>query len=133
MTTFQQLEKQVVGTLDHYQSDLYEHDKKTLETFKGKEFLHFTRNTGTWLYILDVSAYPDTDDTIPYLFGRSNRRAILESLEANIKNTCRFNKLIHHFKNGKLRRITEDEAVKIVRNFTRNTLNHWRKQTEVVQ
>jgi hypothetical protein len=130
MTLFEQLEQQVIGTLEHYQTDLYIHDKQTIEQFAGKEFLHFTRSTGTWLYILDMSAYPDTDDTIPYLLGRSNRRAILESLEDNVKNTCRDNKLIHHFKNGKLRRITEKEAINNVAEFTRNTLKYWNKQTE---
>jgi hypothetical protein len=130
---YTKLHDAVIGTLEAYQEDLTKHDKNTLSEYPGAEFLHFTRSTGTWLYILDVSAFPPTDDPVPYMFGMSTRRKILSGLVTNIERVCADNKLIHHHKNGKLRTVRPAEAIFIASDFVRRAIKQWDAQRKLQQ
>ena len=130
---YTKLHDAVIETLEAYQQDLTKHDKNTLSQYPGAEFLHFTRSTGTWLYILDTRAYPDTDEQVPYFFGTSNRRAILSALVSSIERACADNKLIHHHKNGKLRTVIPAEAIFIASDFIRRAKKQWDAQRKLQQ
>ena len=101
--------------VEHYQADLLVHDKNIIQEHSGVPFLHWTRQSGTWIVFL----YPSTSDRfpprgveVPYLFGKANREHIAtqigevaEGIE-KMSNTL----LTHYFDGKRLKRITVKQA-----------------------
>ena len=74
MNVYQTLEQLVDPIVKHYRDDFLIHDRKHIEENPGEPFLIFARETGTHLVDLGTNNLPPWGETVPYLFGSTDRR-----------------------------------------------------------
>ena len=134
-TVYEQLVDECLPLVEHYQADLLVHDKNIIQEHSGVPFLHWTRQSGTWIVFL----YPSTSDRfpprgveVPYLFGKANREHIAtqigevaEGIE-KMSNTL----LTHYFDGKRLKRITVKQATEIAKDYVRRTLDDFRRDNQ---
>ena len=133
LTVYQQLEDACLPLIEAFHNDLIVHDRKTLEDNPGMPFLHWTRDTGTNICMLEpADAYPPKGKSIPYLFGHSERGHILKQTETfgdyhtrPANNPGRYT--CHHFDGVKLRKISLDTAVDLCKAYARRIRAEWDK------
>ena len=114
-----------------YRDDLLKHDRSALTKDKGKTpFLHFTGETGTHLYFLfpaDYEGWPKPGEIVPYLFGRADRRHILNE-QRNVIHAMdkhHWKELILYWNGRTLKQIDMDRAKEIADTWHRHILNAW--------
>jgi len=65
-----------------YRDDLLLHDKNAIANNPGVPFLHFTGESGTIIeFLLPFEKFPKKGERIPYLFGKADRRHILNEIK----------------------------------------------------
>ena len=80
MNVYQALETLVDPIVKLYRDDFLVHDRKHIEQNPGEPFLIFARETGTHLIDLGTDNLPAWGETVPFLFGESDRRNIVNGL-----------------------------------------------------
>lgn len=80
MTTYEQLKKIVLPTLESYKTDLTEHDKKALSNFNG-QFLYGWRKSGTNLIKL-INDYKEYFK--PEYLARKDEKKLMEEFKQEI-------------------------------------------------
>jgi hypothetical protein len=126
-----QVKEKALPIIQHYKEDLTKHDRASFRKHPGIPFLHFTGDTGTYLFFLQASdQYPPYGERVPYLFGTADRRHILKDQVDMIIALRKYNRqdLILYFDGRKLKQITQDEAEGIAKDYQQKILNEWKKQ-----
>ncbi|MBE9572581.1 MAG: hypothetical protein IMF11_18300, partial [Proteobacteria bacterium] len=68
MDIYEQIRGKTSSLIKVYRGDLVVHDKRDLENNPGVPFLHFTGDTGTYLFfMIPAENYPAKGVTVPYL------------------------------------------------------------------
>ena len=105
-TYYQQVKTFVDPHLKFFRDDLLKHDLKELRGYKG-EFIHSSRESGT-----DLLKFSEMDTGKQY--------------EWAVAFTCRgTNTLFLHGKDGMVKQITREQAIKIVRQRALPTAHRW--------
>jgi hypothetical protein len=125
MNVYEQLEAAVLPMMTDYQGDLTKWDRAMIEKNPGMLFLHYARESNTYLIMLmPPSDYPPRGEYVPYLFGQADRRHIVSQVTEMAEYfTMRSNlpKLVHYFDGKRLRKIDEGEAKRIAWVYRRAT------------
>jgi len=96
----------------HFRTDFLIHDKRHIEDNPGEPFLIFARETGTHLVDLGVDNLPPWGETVPFLFGRSDRRRIVAGyveLATSILKTGKHTLTVYY--DGRFVRVIDDKSV----------------------
>lgn len=118
--------------IEAYEDDLLVHDRNAILASPGVPYIHWTRDTGTWMTVLwpaDSESYPPKGVSVPWLFGTAQRETILEqkvSLAEYRNNPLNTETLLCLYFNGKtLRKITTERAADIVADYERSVRRQW--------
>jgi len=133
--THEEIHSQLVALCDEiitgFRDDLLVHDLNGIkQQTVNTPFLHYTRDTGTYmLHLIAASEYPAKDKFVPYLFGHADREHILHEA-VNMVN-CMANRkfgqhVCHYFDGRKVRKITMDKAVEIIREYKVGIHRQWK-------
>lgn len=128
---YQELENQVLPTLEAYQTDLTTHDRQFIKDNPGLPFLHYSRAYGTTIIpFITADKYPAKYEQVPYLFGHADREHILSDAKVgqaiyhakpqNGSFTCRY------FNGTKLKIISCEQGVKIAKEYARQIRAEWK-------
>lgn len=122
---FKQVEDAVKLFMEIFQSDL-EYDKKALEHYNG-EFLHASRISGTNMVLLDPRAFrvKPTDDTDSLFQKELACKRVFMFEGANTR--------FLHGKNGKVSKLSKEDAMSIFDDFAKNGLENKRKLFEDIK
>jgi hypothetical protein len=119
--------------MDSYQNDLLNFDKAIIDNNPGVPFIHFTGTTGThieFLYQHDSEAYPPEGEKVPFLFGTADRNCIVRQkihVLSALKHGNRTS-LIQYYDGRKVKKITFDESIILIRAYVADILNKWGEQ-----
>lgn len=131
---YDELKRLSLPHIEAWHNDLLVHDKRMIEEHAaGTPFLHYTRATGTHLFMLiPPDEYPGKGEFVPFLFGTANREHILRETVNAIRSFVRRldigdgpQRLILHYDGVKLRSVDERQAVKIVEDYSRHIRHVW--------
>lgn len=133
MNVYDELVKRCDSLVEAYRDDLLLHDKELIEMYPGRKFLHFTRNTGTFLFLMhpaDDELFPSKGERVPYLFGTATREHMLEDVQKCVKGCCRSSDtlLILYYDGVKLRDVSSDKAFDLWLDYTEGVCRQWTKE-----
>ena len=121
MNIHNKLVEKALPFIESYQDDLLKHDKKQLEDYPDRKFLHFTGSTGTTIITLYFKEdYPNKGVRVPYLFGSADRHHILKGISETLKCLpgCNRMALILYYDGTTLKPITYEQAKEIISDYT---------------
>lgn len=121
MDIYKELVEKALPFIKAFQDDLLKHDKKQIEDYPDRKFLHFTGDTGTTMLTLYYKEdYPDKNVWVPYLFGHADRHHMLKGITETLKVLpgCNRMKLILYYNGTTLESIAYEQAKQIVSNYT---------------
>jgi hypothetical protein len=130
MDTYKQVEKKSLPLIKAYYNDLIKLDREAIEKNPGMPFLHFTGDTGTYLFLMiPAEDYPKIGETVPYLFGKSDRNHILRQYLKIVECMKRVNRqdLILYFNGKRLIEIKQERAESIARKYENKIWRDWVK------
>lgn len=134
---YDQLAETVLPLLTAYETDFTLHDRESLAARPGVPFLHWTHATGTTMAFLPDATdpeFPKCGELVPYLFGTADREHILQGkrtiaeYHASPSNGIGNRYTVHHYDGRKLKRITVQEAVDVVKSYARPIEAAWRME-----
>lgn len=131
MDIYEQVKEKALPIIKAYHDDLIKHDKRDLEKNPGVPFLHFTGDTGTYLFfMIPAREYPAKGETVLYLFGKAGRYHILRQFVKMVECMKRVNRqdLILHFNGKRLIETSQERAEGIAWKYQWKILNEWSKQ-----
>ena len=135
LSVYQQVKRKSLPLIDHFQSDLLEHDRGWFRKNPGVPFLHWTKaSCGTDLGTLfgaESEVWPKAGEVVPFLFGRSKREHILRTTVTMAQCRAKWPKetaLVLHFDGRKLREISCVDAVEIAVEHERRVLREWKSR-----
>lgn len=132
MEVFNQLVERSLPYLESYQEDLLKHDKRELEMYPGRKFIHFTGSMGTYVIMLyELEDYPADGELVPYLFGTADRWHILKQLGVMVDciiNHSNRTELVLYYDGQSLKKITLEKALDIVKSYTKKIKSEWLKR-----
>ena len=109
------------GFIKDYRDDLLVHDKNAMAEREGVPFLHFTGESGTIMeFLLPYGMYPPKGTKIPYLFGKADRRHILDEIKSTVfyaRKSTRQGLILYYDGESEMHNlfeITQDTAEEIV-------------------
>ena len=131
--TYDQLYAECSPLLEHYRTDLTEHDKRDISARPGVPFLHWTHDSGTTIVFLapiDDSEYPAYGVRVPYLFGAAGREHILDQKVIMAEYHTRPSNgphryTCHHFDGKRLKLVSVEKAVEIAKAYARPIQGVW--------
>ena len=124
------LVREVDSLITHYRDDLLVHDLNNLKKcLDGTPFLHFTRDTGTYMVMLiGADEYPAKGERVPYLFGSADREHCLNGVW-DVVNHCTdgfYGQHVCHYYDGRtLRKVTNVQARNIASEYTATIRSQW--------
>lgn len=130
MDIYEQVREKALPLIKVYHNDLIKHDKRTLRKNPGVPFLHFTGDTGTYLFLMiPAEEYPVKGEVVPYLFGKSDREHILQQYLKTVECMKRVNRqdLILYFNGKSLIEINQERAESIARKYEDRIYAEWRR------
>jgi hypothetical protein len=132
MPVWESLYEKVSPVVTAYRSDL-DTDKFLIEHHEGVPFLHFARETGTWIYHLheaDSQFYPRHDEYVPHLFGTANREELAYGIKVCIEQCCRSEStlLVHYYDGKKLKLIDGKQAAIVCKDWYAEVTNAWKAE-----
>jgi len=133
MEIYTELEKETLHIMTDYQKDLTTHDKNAITENAGVPFLHFTRQTGTYLTFLSTAeSYPV--GKVKYLLGVSDKYQILNNKKQALYSSTikHMTKKICYFDGRKLTVIGYNKAIEIMADYVIKIENIWSKQRKAV-
>jgi hypothetical protein len=129
MTTYEELKTRSLPFIKAYHNDLLVHDKNDLEKNPGTPFLHFTGETGTYIFMMvPGDDYPAKGETVKYLFGYATRDEILDGNVVVIPDMeKRYSRgdLAQHFDGNTLKAVTYNQATEIAHNYKFQIKREW--------
>jgi hypothetical protein len=128
MDIYEQVREKAMPLIEVYHDDLIKHDKRDLENSPGVPFLHFTGDTGTYLFLMiPAEDYPAKGVTVPYLFGKADRNHILRQYPKTVEHMKRVNRqdLILYFNGKRLIEINQERAESIARKYEKRIWLDW--------
>lgn len=131
MTLFDKLQAAVTDTVIDYRSDL-DHDRRALESYPGRPFLHFARPSGTNIVFLtpaDAEAWPLPGERVPFLFGTADRWHILKEMAGLVPHHAEQAATIHYFDGRTLRRTNQQSAEHIAADWRERIEQAWTNPT----
>lgn len=133
---YMQVKEKSLPIIKHYREDLTKHDRNDFRRNPGMPFLHFTGDTGTYLFFLQPSdKYPAPGEVVPYIFGVAGRRHILNDQVNTIMALRKMNRqdLILYFNGKTLKEITQDEAEGVAEEYRCKILQKWSKYNNIAK
>ena len=132
MTTYERLYALASPVLKSYRDDLEKHDREAIEENPSVPFLHWTRESGTYISFLPpADTYPAKDVYVPYVFGTAEREHLLRekvSMAEFCVNPCYSNaKLVLYFDGLHFQKITAEKAVEISKEYRKHIQAEWSK------
>lgn len=130
MDTYKQVEKKSLPLIKAYYNDLIRLDREAIEKNPGTPFLHFTGDTGTYLFLMiPAEDYPAKGETVPYLFGEADRNHILRQYLKTVEcmKTSNRQDLILYFNGKRLIKINQERAESIARKYEDKIWRDWVK------
>lgn len=126
MSYYTQVRNLADRVITHHRDDLLVHDRESLKEYTG-EFIHMTRDTGTYLVkLIPFTEYPEAGVKVPYLFGTADRERIIRSMNHFVQDdVLSRHSLILHGKNGKVSKIGAENARKAVQDYIRQGFRFW--------
>jgi hypothetical protein len=115
-TVFKRLEALAGPVVHFWREDLTKHDRDTIEAHPGRPFLHFTRETGTDIFLTPTAEdLPAPGETVPYLFGRVDRGRWLENYVEGVRGRAEADvtRLCLYFDGRRFQRIEPARAIQI--------------------
>jgi hypothetical protein len=128
MDIYEQIREKSLPIIKAYHDDLIKHDKRDLENNPGVPFLHFTGDTGTYLFLMiPAEDYPAKGEKVKYLFGMADRNHILRQYLKTIECMKRVNRqdLILYFNGKRLIEINQERAESIARKYEKRIWLDW--------
>jgi hypothetical protein len=124
--------QRVSGHIRDYRKDLEVHDRDLILANPETPFLHWTRPTGTnieFLFGPDAAVFPPKGQTVPYLFGHTNRVDLTRKpFEVAEYFQRQQNVIVHHFDGQRLRPLSLEAAVETARNYSRQVQAVWHQR-----
>ena len=129
MTLFEQLFNKTKKDVKNFASD-FEVDKKVIEKYNGRKFIHFTRESGTSIHIFyKTEDLPKKEEVVSYLFGTAKREVILKNNLEALEYYAENNPISTHFFNGeKLVKTNPEEAIDIFKNYINRLKARWTEE-----
>ena len=130
--TFEQLVEKAGPVVNDYRGDLLKHDRREIEEFPQRKFLHFARESGTMMVTLgDQADYPAKGIRVPYLFGHADREQILRDKRSSVKYALDhegYSKAINYFNGSRVVKVSAEKAWSLVNNYVDGILAGWNKR-----
>lgn len=128
MGVYDELEAKCLPLIENYHTDLTKWDRQAIELHPCCPFLHWTRDTGTHIIMLTPEdSYPKRGERVRYLFGTADREHLLRQTLVVAEYCDRETHLACHYYDGvKLRSISSQDAVSIVKQYMREIERNWR-------
>jgi hypothetical protein len=116
---YNQIAERALPLISAWKDDLLVHDLSSLTdpNNNGIPFIHITRDTGTSLtFLISADKYPDKGQTVPFMFGKADRRDLLKSIQYEVQHyITERNPLLVLFYNGlKLIEISPSKALDLI-------------------
>lgn len=128
MNVYEQVREKSLPIIKAYYNDLIEHDKRAIEENPGVPFLHFTGDTGTYLFLMiPAEDYSAKGEVVPYLFGKADRNHILRQFPKTVEHMKQVNRqdLILYFSGKRLIEISQGRAEHIARRYADKIWRDW--------
>lgn len=135
MNVWNELFAAIDSHVSNYRTDI-EMDKSSIALNKGVPFIHVARQSGTHLFYLRTAkwdGWPKAGERVPYIFGTATRWGCLsgemDELQAVLDpQTFSGQKLCHLYCGHKLKKITPERALEILRNHNERVGAEWLKE-----
>ena len=128
MDVFEQLEELSRPLLKSFQSDL-EIDREMIETHEGVPFVHWTRETGTYMVHLvppNHAGFPSLGEKVPFLFGKGDREKVLDGAIGIAQHCTEGGHLLALYFDGKnLNPVSMERSLAIVESWARDVRKSW--------
>ena len=128
MDVFEQLEELSRPLLKSFQSDL-EIDREMIETHEGVPFVHWTRETGTYMVHLvppNHAGFPSLGEKVPFLFGKGDREKILNGAIGIAQHCTEGGHLLAVYFDGKsIKPVSMDRSLAIVEEWAKKVKKSW--------
>jgi hypothetical protein len=130
MTNYEMLMYYSLPHLKGYFGDLIEHDRDALDRFPGTPYLHWTRDLGTHIsFLYPTRLLPANGETVPYLFGKANRKHIVEETvcmaEYFTRPTADKTVLVLYYDGAVLKQVSLQDAFNIAYSYKVTILAEW--------
>ena len=134
MTLYDQLYELSSPILKNYRDDLEHCDKEHCEAWPDVPFIHYTRENGTHMVVLQPSdQYPKDGEKVRYLFGEVNREGLLQKkMEEHDALMATFGsviELILYFDGADLVQIDADRARGTIFSYQCGVRTEWSQQS----
>ena len=126
-SVFEKLKELSLPHIKNFHNDLLVHDKEFLEEC-DYPFIHATRESGTHMVsFCPADTYPAAGETVPYMFGNSDRYHILEQANVLVDHfvTKDNPKLILYYNGRFIKKITAEQAISLTREYTDRIKREW--------
>lgn len=133
---YDELKRLTWPLIEAFEDDLLKHDRQMIEQHEpGTPFLHYTRATGTHLFMLiPADEYPRKGEYVPFLFGHADREHLVQSVVDVARGFVRRletgdtpQKLVLHFDGRKFRQVNERKAHEIARDYAGSVRAAWER------
>jgi len=133
MNVYDELFKRCSPLVEAYRDDLLVCDRGLIAMYPGRKFLHFTRNTGTFLHLMhpaDDEVFPPKGVRVPYLFGTADRSHMLEDVQKCVKSSCKSSStlLILYYDGKRLQEVDRDKALTLWLDYAEGVCREWTKE-----
>lgn len=123
MSIYEQLEAACLPLIRDYQTDLTKHDREAIESNPGIPFLHWTKDSGTWMvHLWPLEKLPAKGERVPYLFGTATREHVVNEIKTIAELMCKERGRIqccYRFDGQRLLWLTVGEAADAARSYRR--------------
>ena len=126
-SVFEKLKELSLPHIKNFHSDLLVHDKAYLDE-NDYPFIHATRESGTHMVLFcPADIYPAAGETVPYMFGNSDRYHILEQKNVLVDHIVTKDnpKLILYYNGRFIKKITAEQAISLTREYTDRIKREW--------
>ena len=128
LEVFQQLEALTRPLIELYQSDL-EIDREMIKAHEGTPFVHWTRETGTYMVHLvppNHAGFPAPGEKVPYIFGKGDRDRILDGAIGIARHCTEGGHLLALYFDGKsLSPVSMERSLAIVEEWAKGVRRGW--------
>lgn len=133
MNVYDELFKRCSPLVEAYRDGLLVYDRDLIAMYPGRKFLHFTRNTGTFLHLMhpaDDAVFPPKEVRVPYLFGTADRSHMLEDVQKCVKSSCKSSStlLILYYDGKRLQEVDRDKALTLWLDYAEGVCRQWTKE-----